>query len=358
MKILVSRLKFIGDIVLTIPVIEVLREKFPDAVIDYLGDSEGVTLLQSNPNLNEIISYDFAANEVMEQLRIGFILRKKKYDVAIDLFGNPRSAIAIFLSSAKMRIGGNFGWRAKTFTHPITVRERLTAVNFHLRYLQPLGINENYRRPKIFLVNHEIHDAEQFLLSKMGEINGSSMRVGLHIGATWPAKVWPAEYFARLAELIVVKLGGQIMVTYGPKDIQYLEKFSSLVRTKFMPIEPQELRRLAAIISRCAVYVSNDAAPMHISAAVGTPTIGIFGPSEPDIWFPYEENLGHVSLHRDVPCCHKDFCELKGDEYLRCMKAIKPEEVFETINEVLNEERRTTNKEHDKNRRRNDKRIC
>lgn len=333
LKILLSRLRFIGDIILTTPVIEVLRERFPDATIDYLGDKGGVSLLQNNPNLNEIIPYDFSANELLEQIRIVSILRKKKYDIAIDLFGNPRSAIAVFLSGAKTRIGGNFGWRRKLFTYPITVRDRVTSVAFHLRYLAPLGIYENYRAPHIFLTRDEIDDAKRFLAA-FG-VNDSKPLVGIHIGATWPAKVWLPEYFAQLADLVVDKLEGQVLVTYGPKDLSYLEKFSSANKVKFTSIEPRELRRLAAIISQCNVYVSNDAAPMHISVAVGTPTIGIFGPGEPDIWFPYERNLGHVALHKDVPCCHRDFCEMKGGDYLRCMKVIKPEEVFETVKVVL-----------------------
>ncbi len=333
MKILVSRLKYIGDIVLTTPVIEVLREKFPNAQIDYLGDSHGVTLLENNPSLNDIIPYDFSANEVMEQLRIATILRKKKYDVAIDHFGNPRSAIVIFLSGAKMRIGGKFGWRARTFTHPIEEHARLNAVDYHLRYLRALGINENYRRPRIFLAEDEREIAANYLDSL--KIENSKLKIGFHIGATWPAKVWPAENFARLAELIVEKLGATVVITYGPKDVQYLERFSTSTRVNFTAIKPQKLRSLAAIISRFAAYVSNDAAPMHISAAVGTPSIGIFGPGEPDIWFPYDRSPGNVSLHKDVPCCHKDFCELKGNEYLRCMKMITPEEAFENIELIL-----------------------
>ncbi|MFZ1082509.1 MAG: glycosyltransferase family 9 protein [Candidatus Kryptoniota bacterium] len=333
MKILVSRLKFIGDIVLTTPVIEVLREKFSDAAIDYLGDNEGVTLLQNNPGLNEIIPYDFSANEIKEQFRVVSVLRKKKYDVAIDLFGNPRSAIAIFLSGAKMRIGGNFGWRRKTYTHPIAIAERLTAVNFHLRYLRPLGINENYRRPKIFVTQDEEEVAAKYLTS-LG-IDGSQIKIGFHIGATWPAKVWLPDYFAKIAELVIKKYDAQLLVTYGQKDFQYLGKFSSAIHVKFTPIAPQKLRRLAAIISRCDVYISNDAAPMHISAAVGTPTIGIFGPGDPDIWFPYEKNLGHIALHKNIQCCHRDYCQLRGEDYMRCMKQIKPEEVFETVKLIL-----------------------
>jgi lipopolysaccharide heptosyltransferase II len=333
LNILVSRLRFIGDIVLTTPVVEVLRGKFPDAAIDYLGDKNGVTLLQNNPNLNEIIPYDFSANEVHEQIRIASILRKKKYDVAVDLFGNPRSAIVILLSGAKMRIGGSFGWRRRLFTHPITVKERMTSVAFHLKYLEPLGIHETYRPPKIFLTKEERGRAEKELTS-LG-IDFSRPVVGIHLGATWPAKVWLSEYFARLANMVVDKLGGQILVTYGSKDLPYFDKFSSAVCTRFTPVEPRDLRRLASVISACNVYVSNDAAPMHISAAVGTPTVGIFGPGEPDIWFPYDKNPGHVALHKDVPCCHRDFCERKGEEYMQCMKAVKPEEVLEVLKRIL-----------------------
>lgn len=343
LKILVSRLRFIGDIVLTTPVLEILREKFPDATIDYLGDSEGVTLLYRNPNLSEIIPYNFSAPEVIEQFRVASLLRRRKYDVAIDLFGNPRSAVEIFLSGAKMRIGGDFGWRGRLFTHPVAVKERITAVDFHLRYLLPLGIHEGYRQPRIFLDDNEIRDAEEFLEQvgvgdtqrKAVESSARKLMIGLHIGATWPAKVWMPEYFARLAELIAGDLDAQVVVTYGPRDSGYLERFLSSTQARVVVIPPRDLRRLAAIISRCGAYVSNDAAPMHISTAVGTRTIGIFGPGEPDIWFPYEKSLGHVALHKDVQCCHSDRCDMSGEDYMKCMKAIKPEEVFETLKQIL-----------------------
>ena len=333
LKILVSRLRFIGDIVLTTPVIETLREKFPDAEIDYLGDREGVTLLENNPNLTGIIPYDFAAWEVGEQLRVAMALRKRKYDVAIDLFGNPRSAMAIFLSGAKKRIGGDFGWRGKLFTHPITVNERISSVAFHLRYLAPLGVREDYRPPRIYLLDEEISRADK-LLAEFG-IDRSKDIVGLHLGATWPAKIWPPENFAALAEMLVHDMNAQVVVTYGPNDVHHCDKFSLAAGVDFVKIPPGELRHLGAIISRFNVYVSNDAAPMHISAAVGTPTIGIFGPGDPVIWFPYEESLGHSAMHKDVECCHRDFCRLEGEDYLRCMKVIRPEEVAGKVEQAL-----------------------
>lgn len=338
LKILVSRLKFIGDIVLTTPVVEVLREKFPEAEIHYLGDKQGVALLEKNPHLNRIIPYNFSAPSVAEQLRISSLLRREKYDVAIDLFGNPRSATVIYLSHAKLRIGGNFGWRGRTFTHPMIIRDRLTAVAFHLRYLTPLGINENFRRPRIYLDDSEISKGKDYLRS-LG-LDSAKPVVGLHIGATWPAKVWPAENFARLSDLLTDWLGAQVIVTHGPKDGKYLDEFTSAARSGYIDFPPSGLRELASVISCCDAYVSNDAAPMHISAAVGTPTVGIFGPGEPDIWFPYEKELGHIALKRNIDCCHKDFCELMGDDHLRCMKLIRPEDVYETVGQIVKNRKR------------------
>ena len=337
LKILVSRLKYIGDIILTTPVIEVLRAKYPDSELHYLGDKEGVSLLAGNPALNRIIPYDFNSTSIFEQLRISRLLREEKYDVAIDLFGNPRSALVTFLSRAGMRIGGNFGWRGKTYTHPMTIRERMTAVEFHLKYLAPLGVNEPYRRPRVYLDASEISNAREYLES-LGLARGKPV-IGLHIGATWPAKVWPARNFARLADLMHEWLGANVVVTHGPKDGKYLDEFSSTASNKFIDFPPADLRKLAAAISCCDVYVSNDAAPMHISAAVGTPTVGIFGPGEPDIWFPYERELGHVALKREIDCCHKDFCDLKGDDHLRCMKLIRPEDVYENVEQILKKKR-------------------
>ncbi len=337
LKILVSRLKFIGDIVLTTPVVEVLREKFPDSEIHYLGDKDGVTLLRRNPALNRIIQYDFSAPSVIEQFRVSRLLRKEKYDVAIDLFGNPRSALVIYLSGSEMRIGGDFGWRGKTYTHPMKIRGRMTAVAFHLKYLAPLGVNESFRRPRIYLDSSEISEARK-QLEELWLEKGKPV-VGLHIGATWPAKVWPAKNFARLADLVSEWLGANVVVTYGPRDRKYLDEFSSAVRHKYIELPPGELRKLAAAISCCDVYVSNDAAPMHISAAVGTPTVGIFGPGEPDIWFPYGRELGHVALKREIDCCHKDFCDLKGDDHLRCMKLIRPEDAYENVEQILKKKR-------------------
>ena len=91
------------------------------------------------------------------------------------------------------------------------------------------------------------------------------------------------------------------------------------------------------MISCCSVFVSNDAGPMHIAAALGVPTIGIFGPGEDFVWFPYDPSAGHTPLRKDVPChpCHLDFCNRAGDGYMECMKLLAVSDVFAAVERAL-----------------------
>mgnify|MGYP003377914975 CR=1 FL=1 len=104
-RILVTRMKFIGDVVLTTPVIRSLRHAIPDAYIAYMGDAGAVSILEQNPSLNEIIPFDFSAPTLLEQPRVAWLLRRRKFDMVIDLFGNPRSALLTRLSGAPVRVG-------------------------------------------------------------------------------------------------------------------------------------------------------------------------------------------------------------------------------------------------------------
>lgn len=102
------------------------------------------------------------------------------------------------------------------------------------------------------------------------------------------------------------------------------------------------LRHLAAVLSRASAMVSNDCGAMHIAVAVGTPTIGIFGPGQDDVWFPYTkkyygEGSPHRALRKDVPChpCHLDVCTRTGDGFMECMRLLGTEEVFDVLKEIL-----------------------
>jgi lipopolysaccharide heptosyltransferase II len=327
-------MKFIGDVVLTTPIVRAVREHYPEAFIAYLGDAEAVSLLEHNPYLNEIIPYNFSKSSLIEQPRVIFQLRKRKFDIAIDLFSNPRSALLMYASGAKMRIGKDVKGRGNLYTHRIRDDGKpKTAIEFHYQYLVPLGIEPKHFRTEIFLTEDEKREARNYL--KWQDVDLAKPIIGLHPGATWPAKMWQWEKFADLIDLLRAKLDAQVIVTQGPKDKELIDKISQRATGNFVPLPMMRVRQLAAIISQCTVYISNDAAPMHISVAVGTKTIGIFGPGEENIWFPYSPP--HVALRKDVPChpCHLDFCNREGDGFMECMKLLSVKEVFEEIKKRL-----------------------
>lgn len=340
-RILLTRMKYIGDVVLTTPIIRAVRERYPDAFIAYLGDQEAVSLLRNNPHLNEIIPFEFSRPTLLEQPRIVWLLRKRKFDVVVDFFGNPRSALVSYLSGAPMRIGGAFGSRGKLFTHRIRDDGNpKTAVQFHAQYVKPLEVDVRSWKTEIFLTEDERRAAKIYL--QWQDIDLSRPLVGLHPGATWPAKLWPAERFAQLANMISTQLDAHVLITQGPKDGGVIVEIGKKIAwwAKILPAMP--LRQLAAIVSHCSVYVSNDAAPMHIAVAVDTPTIGIFGPGEEDIWFPYlppyyPASSKHAALRKDVFChpCHLKVCNRQGDGYMECMTLLSVEEVYEAVRKRL-----------------------
>jgi len=186
------------------------------------------------------------------------------------------------------------------------------------------------------ITDEERRDAEALLRQCAG---GEPRRplIGLHPGATWPAKRWGAGQFGALASEMIRTLGADVIVTRGPRDAEDVRQSYAAFPRPPVVLPVVSLRMLAAIISVCDAYVSNDAGPMHIGPAVGTPTIGLFGPGEEQIWFPYDAARGHRALRKDVPChpCHLDFCNRSGEGFMECMKLLSVSDVFEVVKTVL-----------------------
>ncbi len=337
-RILLTRMKFIGDILLTTPVIRSVRNAFPRATIAYLGDSRGVSLLKHNPSLDEILGYDFSRPSLREQASIAVQLRRRKFDLVIDFFGNPRSALLTYLSGAPVRVGLDRKWRGRMYTIRVKDDGRpKSAIEFHFQLLRAAGITPSASKTEIFLTDEERSAAQAFLAKGSPPITAGRRMVGVHPGATWPAKRWPAERFGALLDRIQKDLDAQVFLTAGPGEDAIVREVLSHSRQRHRVLASLPLRELSACISFCSAFVSNDAAPMHIAAALGIPTVGIFGPGEENIWFPYRTDLGHRALRKDVPChpCHLDFCNRKGDGYMECMKLLTIHEVLEAVREAL-----------------------
>jgi lipopolysaccharide heptosyltransferase II len=330
-RVLLTRMKFIGDVILTTPIIESVRAALPGAYIAYLGAKDAVSLLGGNPYLDEVISYDTDASGLPEFLRVVGLLRRRKFDLAIDMFNNPRSALLTRVSGATVRVGLERSVRASLYT--VRVRDDgspKTPVEFHSQFLKAVGIPSVATTTRMYLTPDELEQARAMVP------DGDGPLIGLHPGATWPAKRWLPERFAALADEIQ-RRGARVMLTAGPNDMDAIREVleATVNPPSVLPVVP--LRQLAAAISCCSAYVSNDAGPMHISAALGVPTIGIFGPGEENIWFPYSASAGNVAFRHNVEChpCHKDFCPREGSGYMECMRGLEIELILSSLARFL-----------------------
>ncbi len=337
-RILLSRMRFIGDVVLTTPIIRSLRTAYPGAYLAYLGEREAVSLLEHNPHLNEIIPYDFRSPALLEQIRVARILRRKRFDLMIDLFGNPRSALLTFLSGARVRVGPDRRGRGALYT--VRVRDDgvpRSAIEFHARSLRALGIPATHSKTEIYLTAQE-REAGRRRVQELRKNPGREVQpvVGIHPGATWPAKRWLPDRFAGLADRLA-REGATVILTAGAREETTIGEVRAASELDHPVLASLPLRQLAAVIAACDVYVANDGGPMHIAAAVGTPTIGLFGPGEEDIWFPYSAEDGHRVLRKDVPChpCHLDFCNREGDDFMQCMKLLTETGVVHEVQRAL-----------------------
>jgi lipopolysaccharide heptosyltransferase II len=339
-------------VVLTTPLLDSLRAAYPQACIAYMADAQACSLLLRHPAVDELIGYDFGRPALLEQTRVALALRKGRFDIALDLFSNPRSAFLTFLSGAPVRVGLARPGRGRLFTHQ--VRDDgvpKSAIEFYNQFLRMIGVAPTGRLPRLVVGADEKESmrrrfavsglpAERSLLSPDDQTTTPSPReriVVMHAGATWPAKQWGTEQYAELAMGLARREAVRILLTGGPRDDETLAEVERKAQGAATRAGHLTLRELAALLSLADAFVGNDGGPMHMSAAVGTPTVGIFGPGEERIWFPYPEGLGHRALREDVVChpCHLDICNRPGALYMECMMKLAPDRVMDAVLRAL-----------------------
>ncbi len=332
-RILLSRLRFMGDVILTTPVVRRLREAYPAAEIVYLTESAFVPLLAHNPHVDEVLEFS-AQWPLAQQMRFYRELRRRGFDLAIDLFGNPRTALMTWITGAKVRIGGDFRGRGKLYNFRVPPPDgEVSAIDFHLRSLQLLGLKASNKQTEIFLTPDERLWAQSFLF--LQNIDPAQPVVALHPGATWPHKRWPEKYFAEVSNHLQ-KNGVQVVVTQGPDEAGIVQEVKRLSpAATILPV--LSLRETAALQNQCNAVVANDCGIMHLAVAVGTPTIGLFGPSQKEIWFPYETTKKHLALDIPMDCrpCHKNYCPL---QHTNCQNLLLPLRVIHEVMQRLSKQ--------------------
>ena len=336
-RVLVTRLNYLGDVVLSLPLIDALHAQFPGIEIDYLTRHPGADLLAGDARFARVLPLEAG---VLAGVRAARALRERRYRVVIDLYSNPRSAWLSWFSGAPVRVGGDRRGRRRLYTHPVRLPSSVRAVtDVFLAYGAPVGLDvRTARKPSLAMTASERAAAEDVLASA-GARTGR-VRVGVHPGGKWPVKRWPAEQFAALVELVRARGGADVVLFTGPGEEDATRAVQERCAGEVRVLPVLGVRMAAAAIAQLDAMVACDGGIMHIAVAVGTPTVGIFGSSECEVWFPYESFGPFRAARVEVPCrpCHRHECPLGTTA---CLMDLSAESVWNDLERVLAEGART-----------------
>ena len=328
-SILILKLGSLGDVVHTIPLLNILRREIPDARIDWAIEKRNSSLVENHPSVDKIIVFEreSALGAVVSFIKLVKTIRSNKYDMIMDLQGNLKGGIVTLLSGCQKRMGFARGSsRVETistfFTNCKVIEEDSHIIERNIGFAKGIGIDAAGISFDIPVDESAKTYIDEFLKSK----NVSNRRIVIiHPGVTWKTKKWPAENYLRLSETIIKTIPDTvIIVTAGPGEKKLVEKFHN---TDIIVADNMTLHQLIAMLDRCVLFISSDTGPLHIASALGKNVIGLYGPTDPARNGPYGEN--NFVLCRCSPCWQKKCRDI------RCMKNIRVSEVIEKAKEFL-----------------------
>ncbi|MFH2053384.1 MAG: glycosyltransferase family 9 protein [bacterium] len=371
-SVLVTRLRYLGDIVMSTVVLEALRAGDPGLRLGYLCEAVHGPVLERIPGLDRIHLLDSRRRGADARARgshpdrvsagvgtLGSVLalRSARYDLACDLFFNPRSAWLLWSAGMPLRIGGSAGWRRRLYTHTVRPEDLSPTHRGILRTLAPGGLGDHLcrlaplrhvetglpfldwldqagpgrpLRPR--LRGSGSPDRHPAALTALGISPGEDYLV-LAPGATWATKEWPLEGWRELISLLAKAGRGPLAVVLPPGKEAVWAPLAGTIPAGCGGLLPGlPLGEVLDVISGATGVVSVDGGIMHAAVGLGRPTVGLFGPTDPGVWFPYEE-AGPFRVLAVRPDCHP--CNLHVCDRFVCLPELTAGQVARTLEQVL-----------------------
>lgn len=326
-SVLIIKLRAIGDVVLSTPVISNLKSAYPGLHIDFLCEEFASPVVYGNQHIREVVTFNKKRESGLDLIQK---IRSRKYDIVIDLFGNPRTALVTRMSGAKHRIGYPFRGRTYAYNHHVTPRSgEVHNVDFNLDVLRHFEIPVTSSRPVFPLSKESVEFSKQWIAES--GLTGKKI-FGLNTGGGWEAKKWDLRSFARLAESIHQEYGFTIVLFWGPGEFDDIIHLQKLITVPSFVIPKTTLTEMGALLAQCSYLVSNDSGPMHIAAALGVPTLGIYGPTDPKLQGPFGDNnmwVRHEAL--DCLACNLTKCPIGNI----CMTDLSADIVFHSVQQLI-----------------------
>jgi len=339
-KIGVWQTAFLGDAVLTLPLLHALKTRYPKAEIHFFVRSGVESVFTAQPEITRVRPFAKrgAQKSLSSAVRYGWELGREGFDLWISAHKSFRSALISGATGINRRIGYDQPW-FNTLAYTETVSRRfadLEEIERLFQLLKPLGINAPAPKASLSISDETRQDAEQFWRAHCG----NRPVLGLHPGSTWPTKCWPVEYFSEIVTR-AARAGAQVLIFAGPdeRDVAAQVQAGAEVEGSVNVLNlggELTLPQLAAYLGKLNAYLTNDSGPMHLAWAQDTPLVALFGPTVRELgFFPRGDN----STVAEIPLeCRP--CGLHGPRrcplnHHDCMRRLTPDMVWEMLRRKL-----------------------
>jgi lipopolysaccharide heptosyltransferase II len=343
MRILLIRLRLIGDVVFTTPAVAAVARRFPGATITYLVEPAAEPIVRLNPHVQHVVVAERPRGwrRPLCDVRLARALRHEAFDLVIDFHGGPRSAWLTWATRAPQRIGYAIPGRTWAYTDRVPWTRALVpprhSVESQWALLGPIGVEapDAERHPVEMPVSTDAAAAVTRRLRAAGVPERAQVIV-LHVSAGNPFRRWPAGHFVTLVSTLARAADDRrIVISSGPSDEPAANAVASRARAlagdaadRIVRCGEFDLSELRALVDRAALYIGGDSGPLHIASTSAVPIIGLFGPTLPDRsmpWRPTSRPFAAIDAG-PLPCrpCHQRRC-VPGD--FRCLTRIDPDGV-------------------------------
>ncbi len=353
-RILLVRLRLIGDVVFTTPAIRAIKRHIDDAHLTYLVEAEAVPVVAGNPHLDEVLVVGRARGleRIREDLTLAKRLRAARFDVAIDFHGGPRSSWLTWLTSAPVRIGYDIAYRRWWYTvrvHRATeLRARHSVVN-QWDLLAPLGpaflVPPEPSRDPVEMAEVPLAAARVSRWMADVGIRTTDRPIVVHVSAGNLFRRWPEAQFVELVGRLAAGHPDRcVILTAGPSDVAAARRVGRAARARLphdgagaiLDADHLDLTELHALLARSALFVGGDSGPLHLAATTRVPIVGLYGPTLPARSAPWRDPTAFTeSLDvGTLPCrpCDQRSCE-PGD--FRCLTTLGAPMVIQAAERVL-----------------------
>lgn len=336
-KILIIRFSSIGDIILASPLIRLLRKKFPHAEIDIIVFKEFEELVSSNPNINHVILFDRKTG-LRGFLELSKRIRKRRYDLVIDIHKKLRSFFICLISGAKLKLS----YPKYSFLRFLLIKFKINlysntpfVANNYLKAIERFGVEDDGEGLEFYIAPSK--ETAILELLRIEGVSKTDVLIGIAPGAYWYTKRWPKERFIELSNLLIQRKNARIIIFGGKNEIELSNEIAiSLIDKPIVVAGKLSLMETAALLKRCKLLITNDTGVMHISASVKTPVVAIFGPTVKEFGF-YPYRVRNRVISKSLPCKP---CTTKGTSKCKtgtfeCMMSISTDEVLDAVEELL-----------------------